>query len=91
MKSFKSTFFWTSRLTTPFDIYETLRDVLDMRRSETPVTFKERGISLLKEIPINRTCASAGIFILRDTCRIFTDSHSYQIMNLFTKGAWTHF
>ncbi len=48
------------RLTTPFDVYETLRDVLDIRRAEKPVNHRERGISLLREIPINRTCASAG-------------------------------
>ena len=56
---------YITRLATPFDIYETLRDVLDIHRPETPVTFKERGISLLKEIPINRTCASAGLLKLK--------------------------
>lgn len=59
-------------LTTPFDIYETLRDLLELdqlttknlqKRSEdlTLTDPMPRGISLFLPIPANRTCSTAGI------------------------------
>lgn len=57
------------RLTTPFDVHETLKDVLDSSRlyhSEI-VT---RGISLVQEIPANRNCASAHIDIHWCSCLV---------------------
>lgn len=48
------------RLTTPFDIYPTMLDVLDFKGSGQG-NIKERGISLFKEIPEKRTCTDAAI------------------------------
>ena len=50
----------SQRLTTPFDIHETFKDVLNYRGSgKGKVT--ERGISLFKEIPKERSCTHAHI------------------------------
>ncbi|XP_013399303.1 uncharacterized protein LOC106165596 [Lingula anatina] len=50
------------RLTTPFDIHATFIDILNYKHSETETGGKlKRGISLFKEIPLNRTCADAGV------------------------------
>jgi len=50
------------RLTTPFDLHETLKDVLDMQRSRTNLTEgTPRSYSLFQDIPDNRTCADAAI------------------------------
>ncbi|XP_062621920.1 uncharacterized protein LOC134283484 [Saccostrea cucullata] len=52
----------TKRLTTPFDIYETLRDVLNFDdKIFQRKGYKNRGISLFREIPKERTCKDAGI------------------------------
>lgn len=62
----------TRRLTTPFDIYETLSDILHFnefipqRRG-----FKNRGVSLFREIPIDRGCEEAGILPHWCTCAEF--------------------
>ncbi|GFN89249.1 hypothetical protein PoB_001575500 [Plakobranchus ocellatus] len=48
------------RLTTNFDVHETLSDLLDSRPERRSRT-KGRGISLFKSIPRSRTCAQAGI------------------------------
>ena len=55
MKTFETN---TKRLVTPFDVYETLLDIIDEQDGRKEVG---KGISLLKEIPRNRTCAEAGI------------------------------
>ena len=50
----------TARLTTLFDVHTTLKEILN----HTQPTFqysKTRGLNLLHEIPITRTCADAGI------------------------------
>ncbi len=57
-----------NRLATPFDLHATFKDLLDMKLTQKVVKVKDRGISLLKEIPINRTCASAGIDMHWCTC-----------------------
>uniref|UniRef100_A0A0K8TC27 Uncharacterized protein n=1 Tax=Lygus hesperus TaxID=30085 RepID=A0A0K8TC27_LYGHE len=64
------------RLSTPFDIYKTLLDILYKKYQSIPNNytdepnrihfnphFKERGhgISLFSKIPVNRTCTTAGI------------------------------
>ncbi|XP_013412040.1 uncharacterized protein LOC106174860 [Lingula anatina] len=50
------------RLTCPFDIHATFMDMLNYNKhSETEKGKLKRGISLFKEIPLQRTCADAGI------------------------------
>lgn len=49
------------KLVTPFDVHETLLDLLDTSRMYEPVDTSTRGISLLQSVPLNRTCRSAGI------------------------------
>ncbi|XP_059152576.1 uncharacterized protein LOC131938533 [Physella acuta] len=49
------------RLTTPFDIYETLKDILFFDGQNRKADVKDRGISLLRELPKERTCDSASI------------------------------
>ena len=56
------------QLSTPFDIHETLKTVLDIYNAEKPIRYSDRGISLLNSIPSNRTCASAGIALHWCTC-----------------------
>ncbi|XP_055897602.1 uncharacterized protein LOC106051006 [Biomphalaria glabrata] len=50
----------TKKLTTPFDIHETLKDFLKFGGTgEARVS--DRGISLFKKIPLGRSCQHAGI------------------------------
>lgn len=52
------------RLTSPFDLYETLVDILNNDFSEKSIFRKRpypRGISLFRRIPKDRTCNDAGI------------------------------
>lgn len=61
------------RLTTPFDLHETLQDLLDLNRSVEQNVLRERsneltdsdsmprGISLFLPVPGKRTCRDAGI------------------------------
>lgn len=52
------------RLTTPFDIHETLLQILNFNKSSFNRYKKksmQRGISLFEDIPINRTCEDAHI------------------------------
>ncbi|VDO98919.1 unnamed protein product [Soboliphyme baturini] len=48
------------RLTTPFDIHETLTSVLRFRTPKKG-NLSERAISLFDEVPLERTCSDAGI------------------------------
>ncbi|KAL8560489.1 hypothetical protein ACOMHN_015011 [Nucella lapillus] len=50
----------SKRLTTPFDIHETFLDVLNFRGTGM-ADIKQRGVSLFKEVPKERTCSHAGI------------------------------
>lgn len=59
----------SKRLTTPFDMYATLSDLINLevinnknmkQRTETPYS-ENRSISLFLPIPTNRTCKMAGI------------------------------
>lgn len=64
------------RLTTPFDIHNTLVDLIDLnaienkellRRSVTPYKMA-RGISLFQSVPSNRTCSAAEIEVHWCSC-----------------------
>ncbi|XP_059162505.1 uncharacterized protein LOC131945897 [Physella acuta] len=50
----------SKRLTTPFDLHETFKDFLRFRGSGKGDKTK-RGISLFREIPLDRSCDDAGI------------------------------
>lgn len=60
----------SNRLTTPFDIYETLSNILNFNREKVGHTKQttSRGLSLLSEIPENRSCESASILPHWCTC-----------------------
>lgn len=60
IKSFQSN---SGRLTSPYDTYETLRDILSLGRngSQTDKRISDFGISLFRTIPANRTCEQAGV------------------------------
>uniref|UniRef100_A0A0L8I6Q3 Uncharacterized protein n=2 Tax=Octopus bimaculoides TaxID=37653 RepID=A0A0L8I6Q3_OCTBM len=68
----------THRLTTPFDIYETLQDILDIEKAEERSKSNEVDnknlirISLFRKIPLNRSCESAAIKPHWCTCHFFT-------------------
>ena len=49
------------RLTTPFDIYETLKDILHFDGVNRKAKVTSRGISLFREIPKERNCFHAAI------------------------------
>uniref|UniRef100_A0A034VB08 Uncharacterized protein n=1 Tax=Bactrocera dorsalis TaxID=27457 RepID=A0A034VB08_BACDO len=52
------------RLTTPYDIYATMKHILEVAQPEMEfpeVNGTMRGISIFREIPENRTCNDAGI------------------------------
>ena len=51
----------SNRLTTPFDVYETLKDILYFDGKDRPASLTERGISLFREIPEMRSCAHAHV------------------------------
>lgn len=51
----------SERLTTPFDVYETLKDILYFDGKDRPAELTERGISLFREIPEMRSCAHAQV------------------------------
>ena len=49
------------RLTTPFDVYETMKDILSFNGEEKPVDGNTRGVSWFREVPQSRSCDQAGI------------------------------
>ena len=53
----------SDRLTTPFDVHETLMDVIDMERlrNVTEDRPRPRAYSLYDNIPADRTCADADV------------------------------
>ncbi|XP_005103961.2 uncharacterized protein LOC101860834 [Aplysia californica] len=58
-----------NRLTTNFDIYQTLQDIADSRFQEKiNVSKVSRGISLFSEIPASRQCEDAGILVHHCLC-----------------------
>ncbi|CAC5408967.1 unnamed protein product [Mytilus coruscus] len=56
------------RLTTPFDIFATLEHILDFNGIEKKEIKQKRSLSLLHEIPEDRTCDDAGILPHWCTC-----------------------
>ncbi|CAI9729801.1 XP_029643096.1uncharacterized protein LOC115217513 [Octopus vulgaris] len=50
-----------NRLTTPFDIYETLVDILYFDGQVRKASVKQRGISIFREVPKSRSCTDASI------------------------------
>lgn len=62
----------SKRLTTPFDIYETLVDVLYFNRSvgKSDKQLTDRGISLFNNISPTRTCEHASILAHWCTCQL---------------------
>ena len=50
----------SQRLTTAFDIHETLLDVINFQ-GDSKANLSYRGISLFREIPLERNCLHAGI------------------------------
>lgn len=56
------------RLTTPFDIHETLLDILDLGNVKSQLPHNQRGISWLRPVPLDRTCSDAGIEVHWCTC-----------------------
>ncbi|XP_050396584.1 uncharacterized protein LOC126815085 [Patella vulgata] len=68
----------TKRLTSNFDIYETLNDILYFTgnpKGSIDVT-KQRGISLFEKIPGERTCDNAGILPHWCVCKLEEDGLS---------------
>ncbi|XP_050316765.1 uncharacterized protein LOC126750949 [Bactrocera neohumeralis] len=52
------------RLTSPYDIYATMRHILEVAEPENEFPYLNgtiRGVSIFREIPENRTCNDAGI------------------------------
>ncbi|XP_052777656.1 uncharacterized protein LOC128214974 [Mya arenaria] len=56
------------RLTTPFDVYETLVDILHFDGKEKEVPSESRGASWFREVPNTRSCDQAGILPHWCTC-----------------------
>jgi hypothetical protein len=56
------------RLSTPFDVYETLQDILHYHGQIKQHNTSLRGVSWFNEIPSNRTCENAGILPHWCTC-----------------------
>ena len=77
----------SDRLTTPFDIHETIKHVLHISRSQTEYEkdynvskgIKPRGISLLHPVPRDRTCAMADIQLHWCTCLKQEEVHSSDV------------
>ena len=64
------------RLTTPYDLHETLRDLANQTsmtdeflRAATTNNSSKRGYSLFEEIPTKRTCQDAGVDLHWCTCQ----------------------
>ena len=78
------------RLITPFDLHETLHSVLDIEEAKKPVNYSSRGISLLQEIPANRTCDSADIATHWCTCLNYQVRITFSIPGRFLSNTCFH-
>lgn len=58
----------TQRLTTPFDIYPTLKEILNFEYPPKAASVESRGISLFREIPQARSCRDAEVDMHWCTC-----------------------
>ena len=75
----------SQRLTTPFDIHETLLDVINFRGGSKG-NLSERGISLFAEIPSERNCLHAGIGAHWCACQNW--KHYQPMIRLCKKLRW---
>ena len=57
-----------NKLTTPFDYFEMMKDILNFNGKESIYSVNDRGISLFSHIPASRTCEHAGILPHWCTC-----------------------
>ena len=77
----------THRLTTPFDVHETLIDVLNITTNIRSKYRRKRGLSLFSKIPPNRTCTKAAIPPQYCTChgerRLKTNASDVQKAAIF--------
>lgn len=60
----------SQQITTALDIHQTLRDLTCLSRDEASDNSNLRSISLMKEIPSNRTCESVGISMHYCVCEL---------------------
>ncbi|KAL4235829.1 hypothetical protein ACF0H5_004219 [Mactra antiquata] len=58
-----------NRLSTPFDVYETVKDILYFDGFIKASSETSRGVSWFKEIPFGRSCEQAGILPHWCTCK----------------------
>lgn len=56
------------RLTTAFDLHETMLSLLDINVTQVPVKKSSRAVSLLQTVPKDRTCATADLDVHWCTC-----------------------
>ena len=74
------------RLTTNYDVHETLSDLLDNTPTR-PSRTKGRGISLFKPVPESRTCEQAGIPLHWCACLSWEDiSHDHTLKSCVAKA-----
>ncbi|KAL7630799.1 UNVERIFIED_CONTAM: hypothetical protein RMT77_018986 [Armadillidium vulgare] len=64
----------TLKFSTPLDVYETFKDILNVKYKDTNYLFKNlrecnKRISLFKRLPITRTCTDIGIPLQYCTCQ----------------------
>lgn len=79
----------THRLTTHFDTHATLQDLIYFKpKTPSPLAHGKHGISLFKEIPINRTCEDIPIpleFCLCDQVNIESVPRDEKLFNAFSE------
>uniref|UniRef100_A0A7E5A0W4 Sulfatase domain-containing protein n=1 Tax=Panagrellus redivivus TaxID=6233 RepID=A0A7E5A0W4_PANRE len=73
----------SNRLTSNFDVYETLQDIMDKTLEKTTKRTEKHGRSLFTEIPKNRTCQDA--MIPENFCVCMEKSPNKVQMAKFTK------
>lgn len=71
----------TRRLSTPFDVYDTLKHILLNKPNDIVRDTNSKGISLFNEIPENRTCKDAFISPQYCTC------HKLTVLNVGDESA----
>lgn len=84
---YKSLYTNRNRLITPFDIFKTLKHLMDIQNYSNE---KGRGLSILREISLNRTCENADILPHWCTCATeehlsITDEVVIEVANKFTE------
>ncbi|XP_026317902.1 uncharacterized protein LOC113228752 [Hyposmocoma kahamanoa] len=72
-------------LTTPYDIYATILDAIDMREHWNPYKIKgahlTRGLTLFEPIPSTRSCSEAGVEGQWCTCQNRTLEHRPSVLS----------